>query len=143
MTPADFPAISAALLLLRPRAKATRKPERANAAGLAFTWLAMDDGAELLGVSFRAQRLAAPQEEPDVAALVALLPDELVPEKVTVDRERHALVIRFRTQRGHFRCRDCGWGDATDAKGTHPGTCAPCASERNVGVRRAHLREGP
>jgi hypothetical protein len=137
MIAADIPAISAALLTLRPRAKASRRKETADAAGLALTWLALDDGAELLGVDFSAL-------DPrclDVPALVSLLPGELIPETVTTDPVRRVTAIRFRTQRGHFRCRDCDWGDATDARGTHPSCRSSCASERTAGVRKAHLKE--
>jgi hypothetical protein len=134
VTPADYPALSAALMRVRARARADPgTPARADAAGLALSWLCKrlatrtEPGEELLGIAFHGE--CTDTHPPPAATVVALLPNELVPTECTDSADR--MVLRFRMKPGHFRCRDCGWGDATDAKGTYPGSCAACSAERH------------
>ena len=137
----DAAALSAALLTLRPRARqAPGMRCTADVAGLGeVMWLCAEPSPgivvrwEVVGLT-----LAEPLAEGvrfDLQAFVDLLPEELVPGKTTFAGQRVA--FNFRVEPGHFRCWDCRWGDATDAKGTHPGTCADCAAERTRGARNA------
>lgn len=146
----DAAALSAALLTLRPRARASfGERYSANVAGLGeVTWLCTPAAAGL-PVGSHTEVVGATLSEAipegvafNAQAFVDLLPEEMVPGKVSVSATRERIGMSFRVQPGHFRCRDCRWGDATDARGTHPGCCADCSARRTEGVRRAHLR-GP
>lgn len=148
----DLAALSTALMQVRARARgAPGTPQRADVltpvlavlrgAGepvpvVHLTWVCKAPpskgapGVELLGMEFAAPRTETyPPDFP--RKVVDLLPVELVPGEYTETPDNRRIVVRFQVTPGHFRCRDCGWGDATDAKGTFPGTCAACAAERH------------
>lgn len=137
----DAAALSAALLTLRPRARMTPGMRcTTEVAGLGeVMWLCAEPSP---GIAVRWEVVGLTLAEPldpgwafNRQAFVDLLPEELIPGKVTEAGRR--IAFNFRVEPGHFRCRDCRWGDATDARGTHPGSCADCAAERTRGVRRA------